>query len=120
MFTAAKPSTLHVAEILFDPGNIVETPGALTLLKKYNLHPIRLLTRHLFGDWGDVSAADARANDQALFDQARLVSSYLMPDGERLLVVTECDRSITKFLLPNELRPCVGPVGSGLTMSSAP
>lgn len=102
MLTSAKPSTRETPEILFDPGKIVETSGALELLKKYNLHPIRLLARHLFGDWGDVSTSDARANDQALIDQARLVSSYLLPGGERLWVVTECDRSITKFMLPNE------------------
>lgn len=119
MLASPNPSTLHVAEILFDPGNIVETPGALALLKKYNLHPIRLLARHLFGDWGDISAADAEANEQALADQARVVSSYLMPDGERLLVVTECDRSITKFMLPNESRPCVGLVGNASSTPSA-
>lgn len=111
-------SALPVSELLFKPGEIVETTNALALLKKYNLHPIRLLARHLFGDWGDVSAADAHANERALADHARVVSSYLMPDGERLLVVTECDRSITKFLLPNELRACVGIVGNGSTTSS--
>lgn len=102
MLTSAKPSILETPEFLFEPGEIVETSAALAVLKKYNLHPIRLLARHLFGDWGDVSAADARANDQALIEQARLVSSYLLPGGERLWVVTECDRSITKFMLPNE------------------
>jgi hypothetical protein len=104
---------------LFEPGEIVETSDALALLKKYNLHPIRLLARHLFGDWGDVSAAEAHANDRALADHARVVSSYLMRDGERLLVVTECDHSITKFLLPNELRSSVGLVGDSSSTSSA-
>lgn len=102
MLNSAKPSIRETPEILFEPGKIVESTGALDLLKKYNLHPIRLLARHLFGDWGDVSAADARANDLALIEQARLVSSYLLPGGERLWVVTECDRSITKFMLPSE------------------
>lgn len=102
MLTSTKPSIRETPEILFEPGTIVETPGALDLLKKYNLHPIRLLARHLFGDWGDVSTADARANDQALIDQARLLSSYLFSEGERLLVLTECDRSVTKLMLPNE------------------
>lgn len=102
MLTSAKPSILETPEFLFEPGEIVETTGALELLKRYNLHPIRLLARDLFGDWGDVSTSDARTNDQALIDQARIVSSYLLPGGERLWVVTECDRSITKFMLPNE------------------
>ncbi|NMG31767.1 type I restriction endonuclease subunit M [Aromatoleum evansii] len=120
MPASLRSSALPAPEILFEPGEIVETTGALTLLKKYNLHPIRLLARHLFGDWGDVSAAEAHANVLALAEHARVVSSYLMRDGERLLVVTECDRSITKFLLPHELRPCVGPVARcGSTTSSA-
>lgn len=119
MLASAKPSTLQAPEILFDPGNIVETPGALAVLKKYNLHPIRLLARHLFGDWGDVSTTEAHANDRALAEHARLVSSYLMPDGERLCIVTECDRSVTKFMLPTEFRPCVGLVGGDSSTVSA-
>jgi len=119
MHTAIRSSAFHAPEILFEPGEIVETSGALALLKKYNLHPIRLLARHLFGDWGDVSAAESLANGRALAEQARIVSSYLMPDGETLCVVTECDRSITKLMLPTEFRPCVGLVGDDSSTVSA-
>lgn len=118
MPASLRSSTVPAPEFLFEPGEIVETTDALALLKKYDLHPIRLLARHLFGDWGDVSTADAQANERALADQARVVSSYLMPDGERLLVVTECDRSITKFMLPNESRSCVGLAGNASSTPS--
>lgn len=87
---------------IFDLGEICCTPGALALLKQHNLHPIRLLARHLQGDWGEVAPDDASANTEAVSNEGRILSCYVMPSGERLWVITECDRSITTILLPNE------------------
>lgn len=87
---------------LFSPGEIVGTPAALAVLRQHNLHPIRLLARHLHGDWGEVSADDANANGDALANEGRILSCYVMPAGERLWVITECDRSVTTILLPGE------------------
>lgn len=119
MPASLRSSALPMPELLFEPGKIVETTGALALLKKYNLHPIRLLARHLVGDWGDISAAHAQANDRALTEDARVVSSYLMPEGERLCIVTECDRTVTKFMLPTEFRPCIALIGGDSSKVSA-
>ena len=41
------------------------------------------LYRHACGDWGDLDAHDAEANDQALTTGARILSSYLIPDEIR-------------------------------------
>lgn len=41
------------------------------------------LYRHACGDWGDLGAYDAEANDQALTTGARILSSYLIPDEIR-------------------------------------
>jgi len=87
---------------LFPLGDIVGTPGALALLRQYNHHPVRLLARHLHGDWGEVCAEDAAANCEAVTNEGRILSCYVMPGGERLWVITECDRSSTTMLCPDE------------------
>lgn len=83
-------------------GKVVATPGALRLLEAHGLNPLELLARHGQGDWGDVCPEDARANDQGLVDGDRLLSAYALPGGERVWVLTECDRSATTILLPGE------------------
>jgi hypothetical protein len=60
-----------------------------------------LLERHRSGDWGDVSPEDARENEVSVRYGFRILSSYRVA-GERLWVITERDRSVTTFLLPEE------------------
>jgi hypothetical protein len=67
----------------------------------------QFLRRHAAGDWGDVSSADRRANEDALQTGARLLSAYRTHRGERLWVVTEAtgddgSRGSTCVLLPAE------------------
>lgn len=92
----------RTAGLLFSPGEIVGTPAALAVLRQYNLHPIRLLARHLHGDWGEVSPEDAAANRDAVANEGRILSCYVLPTAERLWVITECDRSVTTIMLPGE------------------
>lgn len=70
-----------------------------------------LRDRHLSGDWGDVDAEDAAANEMALLQGSRVVSVYRFPvprsdapgtvEGT-VWVITEADRSVTTVLLPEE------------------
>src|SRR5215211_5427372 len=85
----------------FRPGRLLATPAALEALAATGLSPARLLARHLAGDWGDLGAADARANDDALASGGRLFSAYATAAG-RVWVITEWDRSATTVLLPEE------------------
>lgn len=86
--------------IQFQPGTIVATQGALLVADNHAI--LELLRRHLSGDWGDVSKEDAKANDDALTHGERILSSYKMPSGEKLWVLTERDRSQTTVLTPGE------------------
>lgn len=43
---------------LFQPGRVLATPGALEALVRASQNVSELLTRHLAGDWGVVSADD--------------------------------------------------------------
>jgi hypothetical protein len=89
---------------LFPPGHLVATPGALDAFARNQAGPgpVQLLVRHLSGDWGDLCAEDARANQHALRYGLRLLSAYPLADGTRVWVITEADRSITTLLLPSE------------------
>ena len=84
----------------FNPGNIVATPGALSL-KESGINLLAYLQRHLNGDWGDLCEEDKAENNFSLQHGYRLLSSYQTPHG-KLWIITEADRSATTFLLPSE------------------
>ena len=88
------------AELLFELGQTVSTPGALSALTRREI--AQALTRHHRGDWGDVGRFDAERNEEALTGGERLVSVYHGADGTKFYVITEADRSSTCVLLPEE------------------
>ena len=94
--------TTSTPRILFSPGRVVATPGALQALAANNILSLDLLSRHLIGDFGEVPEEDAAANREALKDGSRILSSYPLADGARVWIITEADRSSTTFLLPEE------------------
>ena len=94
---------------LFQLGQVVATPGALQLLKEFGVAPFTLISRHVFGDWGDLDASDQHENNMALIHGSRIFSAYDVTRGdgvdsitEKVWIITECDRSSTTLLLPSE------------------
>lgn len=94
---------------LFTLGTVVATPGALALLAQYGIQPLELLRRHVSGDWGELCSSDKHANSLALVNGERILSSYSLdkqkpadPDGVRVWILTERDRSVTTVLRPSE------------------
>jgi hypothetical protein len=83
-------------------GRVVCTPDAVRLLASLPRQGFDLLERHASGDWGDVTPDDAAANASALQEGERILSSYVLPSGEKLWVLTEADRSCTTILTPDE------------------
>lgn len=83
-------------------GLVVATPGALDAARVAGVRLQAYVARHEQGDWGDVCSEDALANENALRYGGRLLSAYRLPDGERVWVLTEADRSSTTVLLPME------------------
>lgn len=98
--------TLKTPKFAF--GRVVATPGAIAALKEAGQSPWEFLWgRHLAGDWGDVDADDRAANDQALKDGSRILSSYRLNSGEKIWIITEAEddhghRASTTVLLPDE------------------
>ena len=84
---------------LFTPGKVVATPGAYEIPQDVLF---AALARHLNGDWGELSKEDKELNDRAVLDGDRILSSYHAPDGTKFWIITEADRSVTTFLLPDE------------------
>jgi len=92
--------------VKFELGKIVATPGAIDLQNELlACNPARTLLdylrRHAKGDWGDLSEDDLAENEFSLKEGFRLFSSYETPAG-KLWIITEHDRSVTTFLLPDE------------------
>ena len=93
---------------LFDPGAGVATPAVLSHLQRNSLPPACLLSLHQHGEWGVVSAEDAKANVRAVADGSRILSAYLVGD-EKVWVITEAEsddakrkRASTCMLFPSE------------------
>ena len=92
--------------IIFNPrfplGHVAATPGAVEILESGGLEASTFLNRHASCDWGDLCDEDRQSNENALKYGSRLFSSYKLPAGAKLWIITEADRSVTTLLLPNE------------------
>lgn len=86
----------------FALGRILVTQGVSEALEWCNVPTLVYLRRHALGDWGEVDNEDKRANDADVKHGGRLLSAYTLPDGTRIWVITEGDRSATTCLLPEE------------------
>lgn len=93
----------------FPLGRIDATPGAIRALSRADQSPISFVERHRAGDWGDLCAADAALNDEAIAagdadsdEGGRVLSSYTTALDDRIWIITEADRSATTILLPDE------------------
>ncbi len=86
----------------FELGRVVVTREALAACLGEEVSPSELLARHVSGDWGDVSHEDAYQNEYGLKYGLRVLSSYPLPSGTRVWIITEADRSSTCILLPHE------------------
>ena len=87
---------------LFKLGRVVATPAALDRAHEHGIDVFALLSRHVTGDWGDLSADDAAENDFALdAGDLRILSSYGSGDTG-LWIITEADHSSTCILRPED------------------
>lgn len=96
------PCNIRYIAPKFPLGRVLATPGALSALEASGKNHTEFLTRHVRGDWGNLDDHDTKENDFAVDKQLRLLSSYALPIGKKLWVITEADRSATTLLLPEE------------------
>ncbi len=95
---------------LFETGTVVMTCGIRDLMfsDEHAQEVVQnCLERHCKGDWGDLCEDDKAMNDESLEAEKNggwtdsLFSSYETDVG-KIYVITECDRSATTILLPEE------------------
>jgi hypothetical protein len=86
----------------FALGRVLLTPGALRALKEAEQSAFEFISRHVRGDWGDLTEADKEENEVSLREGFRLLSAYHTKVGTKLWIITEADRSATTLLLPDE------------------
>ena len=103
-------AVIHQQQVLLARHTYGAPPGAAAL----NVDFAPFLARHAQGDWGDNGSAalttsldnfDRRQNDMAVKEGGRILSAYDVPtddETERILIITEADRSATSIILPSE------------------
>lgn len=84
----------------FSLGQLVATPNALAHVTSDEIQ--LALARHLQGDWGTLDKEDLESNDRALEHGGRLFSQYHTVQNVKFWIITECDRSVTTVLLPED------------------
>jgi hypothetical protein len=87
---------------VIDLAQIVATPGALAALEKAGQQPGEFLSRHVNCKWNDLSDEDRKENDYNRAHGLRLLSSHRTNAGDKLLIITESERTVTTILLPEE------------------
>ena len=60
------------------------------------------LTRHQWGDWGELTDEDKKENDLSLKAGFRVLSAYEAKGLPKVWIITEADRSATTILFPDE------------------
>jgi hypothetical protein len=88
---------------LFHPGRLLVAPGAQDALRLNGVPVISVMLRHIAGDWGCISDDDKKQNDLSVAAGLRLLSLYRLPDGARIIVTTEWDRSHTAIELLDDV-----------------
>lgn len=95
---------------LFKTGPVVMTMGVMEMISSGTSAADAIqncLDRHCRGDWGDLCDDDKQLNEDSLKAEKEggftdsLFSSYETDFG-KIYIITECDRSVTTILLPEE------------------
>ena len=87
------------ANIPFPLGKCCATPSALEEFPRDVV--MSCIDRHAGGDWGDLDEYDTLANNDALLQGGRILSSYNIR-GDKLWIITDAERETTTICLPSE------------------
>ena len=92
--------TINPLSQSFPLGETVITANALKSLCPEDVY--RAIQRHAACDWGELCPEDIEENNRSLKDGCRLLSAYHDRRGIKFWIITECDRSSTTVLLPED------------------
>jgi hypothetical protein len=86
---------------LFSLGQIVATPAVVEHFNRHRISIQTYLSRHVRGDFGEISPEDKAENELSVKHGFRILSVYSIA-GEKIWFMTEADRSSTCALYPHE------------------
>ena len=76
----------------FKLGQVVATPAAIETLERLGENAFDFVARHVRGDWGDICDEDQEANEEALVDGSRILSSYVQGDDTtKIWIITDAE-----------------------------
>ena len=85
---------------LFPFGKLVMTRGVAA--EEFTMDELlRLIHRHVNGDFGEINEEDRRENRFSIEHGLRVMSVYTV-NSTKLWCITEADRRVTTILLPEE------------------
>lgn len=85
----------------FRLGRCVATQVAASYLSECSIKPESLISRHICGDWGDITEEDSQANEAAIKDGGRILSAYNIC-GQMVWVYTNQSIRQTSVILAGE------------------
>lgn len=87
---------------MFPLGKLLATTAALDAVEKSNQHPMTYFLKHQQLEQGALGESDWQQNKDAIVNGARVFSSFALPNGEKIWIITESTRELTTLLLPDE------------------
>jgi hypothetical protein len=92
------PVAYHLMKPRFPLGRTVATSGAIAL----NIDLTRYLLRHHCGDWATSVTRTSGPTRWPCSGGERILSCYQLPEGQKIYILTEWDRSSTCVMLSEE------------------
>lgn len=90
-----------ILEPKYELGEIVATAAVIRLAATHGLTLYPCLRKHNCGEWGDLSDEDKAANDHALENGGRILSTYHIAD-HKIHILTRANRRMTTVMLAEE------------------
>ena len=92
---------MTILEPKFKIGEAYATAAVTQWAGEQAIDLTKLMWRHHCGEWGDLCDDDKTANDEALENGDRILSTYQI-SGRKIFIITEHDRSRTTIMLSSE------------------
>ena len=99
MTEPAEVSESSSTSLRFQLGALSATAAAISAASEAGVLVVSVVLRHLGGDWGDIAAEAAAANDEALTAGGALRSAYRIGLDRVLVVTTDAERTTTLVTL---------------------
>ena len=99
----AKLVDFMIAEIKFDSGEIMSSPGARHTFKTSGDNPTFYLWRHLCGDCGEAEPRECNQKKSSVEQNGPIISCYRLRNGALIWCITDATRLTTAFVMPEEL-----------------